>query len=120
VVEAAVREARSNPVVFLYIGEPRVDPLPQPFEIVDPYLDDVPAKATFSKAEALARKARISRRFLYRRGESAMTATVWQVLQPRNVILSEAVAAQVCNINPDRIRYELTPDGKIAHLLKRW
>ncbi len=120
VVEAAVREARDKPVVFLYVGEPRVDPLPQPFEIVDPYLDDVPAKATFSKAETLARKARITRRFLYRRGESSMTATVWQVLQPRNVILSEAVAAQVHNINPDRIRYELTPDGKIAHLLKRW
>jgi len=23
-------------------------------------------------------------------------------------------------INPDRIRYEFTPQGKIAHLLKRW
>jgi hypothetical protein len=120
VVEAAVREARDKQVVFLYVGEPRIDPLPQPFEIVDPYLDDVPAKATFSKAETLARKARVTRRFLYRRGESSMTSTVWQVLQPRNVILSESVAAQVHNINPDRIRYELTPDGKIAHLLKRW
>jgi hypothetical protein len=120
VVEAAVREARGNPVVFLYVGEQRVDPMPQPFEIVDPYLNDVPAKAAFSKAEALARKARISRRFLYRRGESSMTAKVWQVLQPRSVILSEAVATQVGNINPDRIRYEITPGGKVAHLLKRW
>jgi amino acid transporter len=120
VVEAAVREARGNPVVFLYVGEQRVDPMPQPFEIVDPYLNDVPAKAAFSKAEALARKARISRRFLYRRGESSMTAKVWQVLQPRSVILSEAVATQVGNINPDRIRYEITSGGKVAHLLKRW
>jgi hypothetical protein len=24
------------------------------------------------------------------------------------------------DINPDRIRYVLTPDGKIAHLLKHW
>lgn len=23
-------------------------------------------------------------------------------------------------INPDRIRYELTPDGSVAHLLKSW
>jgi amino acid transporter len=120
VVEAAVREARGNPVVFLYVGEKRVDPTPQPFEIVDPYLNDAPAKAAFSKAEALARKARIGRRFLYRRGESSMTAKVWQVLQPRSVILSEAVATQVGNINPDRIRYEITPGGKVAHLLKRW
>jgi amino acid transporter len=120
VVEAAVREARGNPVVFLYVGEQRVDPMPQPFEIIDPYLDDVPAKAAFSKAEALARKARVSRRFLYRRGESSMTAKVWQVLQPRSVILSETVATEVGNINPDRIRYEITPGGKIAHLLKRW
>jgi hypothetical protein len=24
------------------------------------------------------------------------------------------------DINPDRVRYELTPEGKVAHLLKRW
>jgi hypothetical protein len=29
-------------------------------------------------------------------------------------------AARVEEINPDRIRYELTSRGKIAHLLKSW
>jgi hypothetical protein len=27
---------------------------------------------------------------------------------------------EVEDINPDRIRYELTPKGKVAHLLKQW
>jgi hypothetical protein len=35
-------------------------------------------------------------------------------------VLTAERAAQVEEINPDRIRYEFTPDGKIAHLLKSW
>jgi hypothetical protein len=27
---------------------------------------------------------------------------------------------QAQEINPDRLRYELTPNGKVVHLLKRW
>jgi hypothetical protein len=30
------------------------------------------------------------------------------------------MAARVQDINPDRIRYQLTSDGNVAHLLKRW
>jgi len=29
-------------------------------------------------------------------------------------------AIQYEEINPDLIRYEITPQGKIAHMLKRW
>ena len=90
------------------------------FEIVDPYLDDLGARATFGKAEKLARKASIPRRFVYRQRENTETASVWKMIQPHDVILSAELAAQMQDINPDRIRYQLTSNGKIAHLLKHW
>ena len=42
------------------------------------------------------------------------------IRDPRDVILSAEMAAQMQDINPDRIRYQLTSNGKIAHLLKHW
>jgi amino acid transporter len=120
IIEAAIDDARSDPVVFLYLGERRDDRAPKPFEIVNPYLDDVSAKETLGHAEGLARKARISRSFVYRQQEDAIATSVWQILHSRDVILSSLMVEQLHDINPDRIRYELTPRGKIAHLLKRW
>jgi len=35
------------------------------------------------------------------------------------VIAAEPVS-HIQDINPDRIRFEVTPEGKVAHLLKRW
>jgi hypothetical protein len=35
-------------------------------------------------------------------------------------VLSPEDCLEVVDVNPDRIRYEITPDGKVAHLLKRW
>jgi hypothetical protein len=87
---------------------------------VDPYLDDLGARATFSKAEKLARKAGISRRFVYQLPENTQTASVWRTVQPRDVVLSAELATQMQDINPDRIRYQFTYHGKIAHLLKHW
>ncbi|HLI89143.1 MAG TPA: APC family permease [Ktedonobacteraceae bacterium] len=120
VIEAAISEAHDSPVVFLYLGERQAERTPQPLEIVDPYLDDMAARAIFGKAERLARKARIARRFVYRQRENTDPAIVWQVLQPRDVVLSADMATRVQDINPDRIRYQLTSDGNVAHLLKRW
>jgi amino acid transporter len=120
VIEAAVSDARDKPIVFLYLGEHRTHRIPRTLEIVDPYLDDLGARATFGKAEKLARKASIPRRFVYRQRENTETASVWKMIQPRDVILSAEMAAQMQDINPDRIRYQLTSNGKIAHLLKHW
>jgi hypothetical protein len=47
-------------------------------------------------------------------------ANIWQVVRPRDVVLAAEHTEQYEEINPDRIRYELTSQGKIAHLLKRW
>jgi hypothetical protein len=120
VIEAAISDARGKPVVFLYLGEQRPHRIPRPFEIVDPYLEDLAARATLSKAEKLARQAGIPRRFVYQRPENTQTASVWRIVQPRDVVLSAEMATQMQDINPDRIRYQFTPYGKIAHLLKHW
>jgi len=120
VIDAAIAHARGKPVVFLYLAQPQAERVPQLFEAMDPYLEDEPAKATLKQAALLARKARLTSRFVYRPQEPDSAARIWQTVHPRDVVLTAERAAQVGEINPDRIRYELTPDGKIAHLLKSW
>lgn len=120
VIDAAITHARGKPVVFLYLAQPQAQRVPQLFEVVDPYLEDEPAKATLKQAALLARKARLTSRFVYRPQGPGSAGRIWQTVHPRDVVLTAEHAAQVEEINPDRIRYELTPDGKIAHLLKSW
>jgi len=72
------------------------------------------------QAALMARKARLAPRFVYRQQEPGMAARIWQRVHPCDVVLTAEQAAEAEEINPDRIRYELTPSGKIAHLLKRW
>ena len=90
------------------------------FEVVDPYLEDQGAKETFGRAENLARKSKVPWRFIYRVQKPDVVAQVWQVVHPRDTVVAAENAPQFEDINPDRIRYELTPGGKVAHLLKRW
>ena len=120
IIDAAITSARGNPVVFLYLAEPRAGRVPRLWEVVDPYLEDQPAKDTLKLAALRARKARVTPRFVYRQQGSEAAARLWHIVHPRDVVLSARYAAQFEEINPDRIRYELTPQGKIAHLLKRW
>jgi hypothetical protein len=35
-------------------------------------------------------------------------------------VIAAENASHTQDINPDRIRYEVTLEGKVAHLLKRW
>jgi amino acid transporter len=120
VIDAAIAHARGKPVVFLYLAQSKAKRVPQLFEVVDPYLEDEPAKATLKQAALLARKARLTSRFVYRLQGAGSAGRIWQTVHPRDVVLTAEHAAQVEEINPDRIRYEITPDGKIAHLLKSW
>src|SRR6266581_995201 len=120
VIDAAIKHARGMPVVFLYLAEPKAGRVPQLFEVVDPYLEDEPAKDTLKQAALLARKAKLASRFVYRPQAPGAAGRIWQIVHPRDVVLTAEHAAQFEEINPDRIRYELTPRGKIAHLLKRW
>ncbi len=120
VIDAAINHARGKPVVFLYLAEPKAERVPQLFEVIDPYLEDEPAKDTLKQAALLMRKARLTSRFVYRPQGSGAEGHIWQIVHPRDVVLTAEHAAQVEEINPDRIRYELTSSGKIAHLLKQW
>jgi hypothetical protein len=122
VIRAAVNNADGHPIVFLYVNqEPQQAPrVPSMFEVVDPYLDDERAKQYFSKAESLAQKAKVPRRYVYRRDAPGIVARVWQAVHPHDTVIAAANAPQCEDLNPDRIRYELTSSGKVAHMLKQW
>jgi hypothetical protein len=126
VIRAAVNNAdhtaHKKPLVFLYLTERKPRPTaPRMMEIVDPYLEDPQAKEYFSKAEGMALKAKIpTRRFVYLQKEPDTAAHVWQVIHPHDTVVAAEKDEHFKDINPDRIRYELTPAGKVAHLLKRW
>ncbi len=120
VIHSAISNADGNPIVFLFVGEPKAQRIPHMFEFVDPYYDDQEAKKTFGKAENLAQKSKLNRRFVYRQQEPEAVASVWHVVHPHDTVVPAEIAPAIVDVNPDRIRYELTPSGKVAHLLKRW
>ena len=120
VIRSALNSAEGRPVVFLYVGDRKTGRTPGLFEVVDPYLEDQKAKEYFGKAEHLANKSKVPRSFVYRQEEPGVVASVWQVVHPRDTVLAAENAGEVKDVNPDRIRYELTPGGKVAHLLKHW
>ena len=122
VIRAAINNAHGHPIVFLYLSENKAKAgrAPTMFEVVDPYLDDQQAKDYFGKAENLAQKAKIPRRYVYRKQEPDVVARVWQAVHPHDTVIAAENASQFEDINPDRIRYELTSKGKVAHMLKQW
>ncbi len=120
IMRSAINSAEGKPVVFLYLGEPRAERIPQLFEVYDPYLYDPQAKASFGKAENLAQKSKSPRRYVYSTEEPGAVAEVWHIAHPHDTIVAADYASDVADVNPDRIRYELTPEGKVAHLIKSW
>ena len=120
IIRTAVEIADGKPVVFLYVGDPKPARTPRMFEVIDPYLDDAKAKEYFSKAENLAQRAKIQRRFVYRQQTPDTLARVWHVIRPRDTVIAADQATQLADVSPDRVRYEITSAGKVAHLLKTW
>jgi len=121
VMRAAIEEANGKAVVFLYVCAPQgPQRAPRMFEVVDPYLDDQKARKAFGQAEALAQKARVTRRFVYQQQAPDGVSRIWKAVHPRDTVIAAQETPGFEDINPDRIRYDLTPEGKIAHLLKQW
>ena len=120
VIHAAVNSADGHPVVFMYIGEPRNLPPPRMFEVYDPYLYDPEAKAAFGKAESVAQKAKVPTRYVYKLEDRDICARVWQLVHPRDTIVAADNVNECQDINTDRIRTELTQEGKVVHMIKRW
>ena len=104
--------ADGKPVVFLYVGDPKPARTPRMFEVIDPYLDDAKAKEYFSKAENLAQRAKIQRRFVYRQQTPDTLARVWHVIRPRDTVIAADQATQLADVSPDRVRYEITSAGE--------
>ena len=120
VIHAAIENAHGQPVTFLYLGRATPHRVPRLFEVHDPYYDDEAARKTFGRAEHLAQQAKIARRFVYRQQEPGTIEHIWQVIHPHDLVVSPENTSLLAEINPDRIRYEVTPDGRVAHLLKSW
>jgi hypothetical protein len=120
VIRSAIENAQGKPVTFLYLGHATTYQAPRLFEYHDPYYDDQQARRTFGKAEHLAQKAKIARRYVYRLQEPEALERIWLVVHPRDIVISPENTSLFGEINPDRIRFELTPDGRVAHLLKSW
>ncbi len=118
VIHSAIDNAHGQPVTFVYLGQAQSRLPPRMFEFHDPYYDDQQARKTFGKAEHLAQKAKIARRYVYRLQEPMAVERIWKAIHPRDLVISSENAALLAEINPDRIRYEVTPYGSIAHLLK--
>jgi hypothetical protein len=120
VIRSAIDNAHGKPVTFLYLGHATLYKAPHLFEFHDPYYDDQQARNTFGTAEHLAQRAKIARRFVYRLQEPDVVESIWQVVHPRDLVISPEDTSLLEEINPDRIRYEVTPDGSVAHFLKSW
>lgn len=120
IIRTAIANSDNKPVVFLYLGQPGPRRAPRIFEVVDPYLDDLKAKEYFGKAESQAQKAKVQRRFVYRTQGPDAISRVWHIIHPRDIVIAADKASQIEDINPDRVRYEITSSGKVAHLLKTW
>ena len=123
VARAAINNAdTTHPLLFLYLADtqPRTE-APRMMEIVDPYLDDLQAKKDLGRAESMAQKAAIPiRDYIYLQESPDTVSQVWQTLHPRDTVVASEDEDEYKDINPDRIRYELTPEGRVAHLLKQW
>ena len=65
-------------------------------------------------------QAKIARRYVYRLQEPQAVERIWRVVHPHDLVISPENTSLSEGINPDRIRYEVTPDGNVAHFLKSW
>ncbi|HYU76985.1 MAG TPA: APC family permease [Ktedonobacteraceae bacterium] len=124
VVRAAVNNAdeRHRPIMFVYIGKAGMrTTAPRMLEIVDPYLEDLGAKQSFARAEGLVVKSHVPKRtYVYLQGDPDIANLIWQQVHPRDTVVAADNSERFKDINPDRVRYEITPEGKVAHLLKQW
>lgn len=120
IIRSAISQAKGKTVVFLYLGASRPVSTPRLLEFHDPYYDDEQAKKTFGAAEHLARQAGVKRLFLYRNAEPDAVNRVLNVVQPHEILIAAGDSSRIREMNPSGIRYETTPEGKIAYMLKRW
>ena len=129
VVQSAIQQADNRPLVLLYIGEPVNAPTPRPFEYYEPYLADESVLRALQQAESTSRHSNtnITPYLLYQTirdvsptKEADTIANIWQAMRPHELLIASEDVNMLHDINPDRVRYEWTPEGKVAHLISLW
>jgi amino acid transporter len=116
IIRSAIKNAGGRTVVFLYLGAVQALRGPKILEVHDPYYDDEGAKKTFGRAELLARESRVKRLYLYRQAGPHSIERVLNTVHPYDTLIAADEVSQVQGVHPDLIRYEDTPDGRIAHV----
>jgi hypothetical protein len=128
IIHAATSQINGKPLAFLYIGRPQQTAPLQPFEVYDPYLADDYALKTLRKAEAYIHeeKPHATPMFFYypvlpfsERKEPDIVQHLWRTMHPHELLIAAEDVKMLEDINADRIRYEITPKGKVAHLLTK-
>jgi hypothetical protein len=128
IIHAAMNHADGKPLAFLYIGRPQQTAPVRPFEVYDPYLSDEYAMKTLRKAETYIReeKPHAAPTFFYypvqplsNHKETDIVQHIWRTMHPHELLIAAKDVEMLEDINPDRIRYEITPKGKVAHVLSR-
>jgi len=118
VVEAAINNPGKKPVVFLFLGKRSSGRKPELFRLIEPHLNDEQARKELGRANYLAQEAKIECRFVYRHQEPGAAYRIWEELHPADTIVAPEDVAELKQMNPDRIEDEVTPKGKVVHLLK--
>lgn len=128
IIHAATNQINGKPLAFLYIGQPQQTAPLQPFEVYDPYLADDYALKTLRKAERHIHeeKPHATPIFFYypvlpssQRKEPDIIQHIWRTMHPHELLVAAEDVNILEDINADRIRYEITPKGKVAHLLAK-
>jgi hypothetical protein len=122
VLHALEQTARGRPVVFVYRGQPAARAPGRIFEVVDPYLEDRSAQAAFAKADAVARRLQLPRRYIYVPSDVGPQGTreIWLAVQPEETLLGSDSAEALTGIPVDYIRRGAGGPSAVRHYLKRW
>ncbi len=117
IMHSAMRNAHGDPVVFLYLAQPKHERALHLFEYHNPYHDDWQAKRAFGKAKHLAKQAKIARQFVYKHLEPGTLEHVWQVVHPREMIIESGQKLQMKHIHSGSSHNEVMPHGQLTHIM---
>ena len=120
VIREALVAAGGRSIVFVYRGE-----LPAPaqqesvlMEVADPYLRDYSARDAFARAEGLARRAGVDRRYVYVPGAAPRTVLgqVWRDLRPAQTVMVAGEHEVLPAVALGRVRRRTVDGTAIMHM----
>ena len=118
--DAIIREAVTNsgkkPVVFLFLGEDSSEQKPELFRLVEPHLNDSQARDYLGRANLQAQQAGIATRFLYRHQRPGAASRVWEMVHPRDTIVSEEQAELLQGDYTTQTQADPALSEKVVHL----